>query len=89
MSGILQAMPPMRHIDGDPLLPCLSQVLKQAVEMFPIQGFEKYMYLGQLLEDEEAIGYTRMGVQILQTALNAGPNMGASEEDREVGLCKC
>jgi kinesin family protein 5 len=32
----------------------------------PDVGFEKYMYLGQLLEGEEALAATQKGVELLQ-----------------------
>ncbi len=44
-----------------------EQVLKQAVVLSPDVGYEKYLYLGQLLESpEDALAATRKGVQVLQ-----------------------
>jgi hypothetical protein len=42
------------------------QELQRAVQLSPDTGFEKYMYLGQLLEGEEALAATQNGVELLQ-----------------------
>jgi kinesin family protein 5 len=42
------------------------QELQQAVALSPDSGFEKYMYLGQLLQGEEAVAATQKGVELLQ-----------------------
>lgn len=42
------------------------QELQRAVLLSPDVGFEKYMYLGQLLEGEEALAATQKGVELLQ-----------------------
>jgi hypothetical protein len=36
------------------------------VQLSPDKGFEKYMYLGQLLEGELALEATQKGVDLLQ-----------------------
>lgn len=43
-----------------------AQELQRAVQLSPDTGFEKYMYLGQLLESEEALAATQKGVELLQ-----------------------
>ncbi len=47
-----------------PLAPL--QVLQHAVQLSPDVGFEKYMYLGQLLEGQDALAATQKGVELLQ-----------------------
>lgn len=42
------------------------QELQKAVALSPDTGFEKYMYLGQLLQGEEAVAATQKGVELLQ-----------------------
>jgi len=44
--------------------------LKTAVELSPGQGHSKYMYLGQLTEGEEAVGYFTKGIEIMTAALH-------------------
>ena len=39
--------------------------LKAAVELNPEQGHSKYMYLGQIAEGEEAVGYLMQGINIM------------------------
>ena len=49
------------------------QVLQKVVTLSPEEGFEKYMYLGQLLESpEEAIAATTRGVELLQQVRGCG-----------------
>ncbi|KAG2454618.1 hypothetical protein HYH02_000459 [Chlamydomonas schloesseri] len=56
------------------------EVLKQAVLLSPDVGYEKYLYLGQLLESpEDALAATRKGVQVLQ-AQHAAAQAASSEE---------
>ncbi|PNW86960.1 hypothetical protein CHLRE_02g103050v5 [Chlamydomonas reinhardtii] len=56
------------------------EVLKQAVALSPDVGYEKYLYLGQLLEaPEDALAATRKGVQVLQ-AQHAAAQAASSEE---------
>eukprot|EP01025_Chloroclados_australasicus_P005991 TRINITY_DN11972_c0_g3_i4.p1 TRINITY_DN11972_c0_g3~~TRINITY_DN11972_c0_g3_i4.p1 ORF type:complete len:367 (-),score=65.55 TRINITY_DN11972_c0_g3_i4:1785-2885(-) len=43
-----------------------TEVLTKAVELSPDQGFEKYMYLGQLLEGEAGILHVRKGIDIIK-----------------------
>ncbi len=45
-------------------------VLKKLVELAPDEGHEKYLYLGQLLQGEEAIAAYHKGIQILQDELD-------------------
>lgn len=44
-------------------------VLQRLVELAPDQGFEKYMYLGQLLEGDEAVSNIRKAVSLLEQQL--------------------
>jgi kinesin family protein 5 len=44
---------------------CLQE-LRRAVALCPDQGFEKYMYLGQLLQGADALAATQKGVELLQ-----------------------
>lgn len=36
------------------------------MQLSPDVGFEKYMYLGQLLEGQQALAATQKGVELLQ-----------------------
>jgi kinesin family protein 5 len=45
-------------------------VLQKVVSLSPESGHEKYLYLGQLVEGDEGLAYTRKGVQLLQNQLN-------------------
>lgn len=45
-------------------------MLRRAVEISPDAGHEKYMYLGQLLEGEEALGMMRRGIELLQVTVD-------------------
>ena len=47
-------------------------VLRTAVALSPDAGFEKYMYLGQLLAGAEGIAHLRQGVALLSEAAAAG-----------------
>ena len=47
-------------------------VLRAAVALSPDAGFEKYMYLGQLLSGAEGIEHLRRGVALLDEAAAAG-----------------
>eukprot|EP01023_Acetabularia_acetabulum_P012665 TRINITY_DN1593_c0_g2_i1.p2 TRINITY_DN1593_c0_g2~~TRINITY_DN1593_c0_g2_i1.p2 ORF type:complete len:365 (+),score=89.46 TRINITY_DN1593_c0_g2_i1:162-1256(+) len=46
-----------------------AEVLLQAVELAPNSGYEKYMYLGQLLEGESGILHLRKGIQLIKEQL--------------------
>lgn len=65
--------------------PCPPQELQRAVQLSPESGFEKYMYLGQLLEGEEALAATQKGVELLQQVGEAGRRTEA-EGDPATGL---
>ena len=45
--------------------------LKTAVELNPEQGHSKYMYLGQMTEGKEAVGYLMQGINVMTKALHA------------------
>ena len=47
-------------------------MLREAVSLSPNAGFEKYMYLGQLLSGAEGIEHLRHGVALLDEAAAAG-----------------
>ena len=47
-------------------------MLRTAVALSPNTGFEKYMYLGQLLSGAEGIQHLRQGVALLDEAAAAG-----------------
>ena len=44
-------------------------VLQRAVQLSPARGFEKYMYLGQLLDAQPAMLCVRAGLKILQVGM--------------------
>eukprot|EP00955_Chlamydomonas_euryale_P103783 365522-Chlamydomonas_euryale.AAC.21 len=43
-----------------------ESTLRRCVELRPDVGHEKYMYLGQLLDGEEALAMTKRGIELLQ-----------------------
>ena len=60
-------------------------VLQGVVKLSPEEGHEKYMYLGQLLEGDEAIAMTRRGIELLQKVLDkavASAAEGGQIEDK-------
>lgn len=64
------------------------------VQLSPDEGYEKYMYLGQLLDGVEAMDFTRKGVavlqqhiQALQTAAPAGTSWPSCEEEQVEARC--
>lgn len=60
---LLPPSPPLPRV-------CVSpQELQRAVQLSPDTGFEKYMYLGQLLQGEEALTATQKGVELLQQVI--------------------
>ncbi|KAK9819943.1 hypothetical protein WJX72_004200 [[Myrmecia] bisecta] len=56
-------------------------VLQREVALSPDKGFEKFMYLGQLLEGEAAINNLRRGVQVLQAEVQALAEAARPEAD--------
>jgi hypothetical protein len=52
-------------------------VLQRAVQLSPSVGFEKYMYLGQILDPERAMLCVRAGLKILQHHLPSDPELNA------------
>lgn len=56
-----------------------KQLLRKAISLSPDTGFEKYMYLGQLLEGEEALKAMEAGAASLQRQLSSAK----SDEDRQ------
>ncbi|GLI63511.1 hypothetical protein VaNZ11_006496 [Volvox africanus] len=62
------------------------EVLKKSVSLSPDLGYEKYLYLGQLLEDpNQAVAAIRKGVQVLQTQHAAAQ---AASSSAAAGLSK-
>lgn len=57
------------------------QVLQQAVALSPDHGFEKYMYLGQLLDGGEAIQAASRGVDVLSAAAQSAAESQSSDAD--------
>jgi len=53
------------------------QVLQHAVQLSPSAGFEKYMYLGQLMEGPPAIASVRAGIKILQVEVQGDEGLKA------------
>ncbi|GIL82282.1 hypothetical protein Vretimale_7247 [Volvox reticuliferus] len=62
------------------------EVLKKSVSLSPELGYEKYLYLGQLLEDpNQAVAAIRKGVQVLQAQHAAAQ---AASSSAAAGLSK-
>eukprot|EP00775_Hariotina_reticulata_P004798 gene4798-5048_t len=64
------------------------QALQKAVTLSPDDGFEKYMYLGQLLQGEAALAAAQKGVDVLQLDLESskqgeGAGGGGSQRIRK------
>ncbi|KAL0027944.1 hypothetical protein WJX79_005156 [Trebouxia sp. C0005] len=60
-------------------------ILQEAVRQQPNEGFEKYMYLGQLLDGEDAVASIRKGIQILQW--QGGDEQEEASEQLSGALC--
>ncbi|KAK9915673.1 hypothetical protein WJX75_002503 [Coccomyxa subellipsoidea] len=58
------------------------KVLRRAVELQPDRGFSKYMYVGQLLDGEEALAALQKGVSVLQATIDS-QDFDEGEEDAE------
>ena len=65
--------------------------LKAAVELSPGQGHSKYMYLGQLTEGEEAVGYFTKGIEIMTAAVKGGgcASVGGEVTVEDVSTAYC
>lgn len=48
------------------------QELQKSVVVAPDEGYEKYMYLGQLLQGPEALAATQKGIELLQQVWQDG-----------------
>ncbi|KAJ2395564.1 hypothetical protein GGI23_004253 [Coemansia sp. RSA 2559] len=57
------------QLDTGNIEPAISCLLK-SVELEPDRGFEKYMYLGQLMIELEAIKYFQLGINAMQRDLD-------------------
>ncbi|DBA84199.1 TPA: hypothetical protein ACH3X2_006267 [Trebouxia sp. C0005] len=64
-------------------------ILQEAVRQQPNEGFEKYMYLGQLLDGEDAVASIRKGIQILQWQVDTlgGDEQEEASEQLSGALC--
>eukprot|EP00878_Enallax_costatus_P016578 GHUV01017394.1.p1 GENE.GHUV01017394.1~~GHUV01017394.1.p1 ORF type:complete len:317 (+),score=108.87 GHUV01017394.1:512-1462(+) len=56
------------------------QELQKAVQLSPEEGFEKYMYLGQLLQGQQALAATQKGVELLQLDVERAKQSGESSK---------
>lgn len=65
---VLEAFGSLLAEMGDEEQAC--SMLRRAIALSPDSGHEKYMYLGQLLEGEDALAMTRCGVELLQGELD-------------------
>ncbi|KAF8071059.1 SPBC16D10.01c [Scenedesmus sp. PABB004] len=68
------------------------QALQRAVALSPEEGFEKYMYLGQLLEGAEALAATQKGVELLQLdaeRAQAGGGGGSRALHKQLAAALC
>lgn len=62
-------------------------VLQRAVELQPERGFSKYMYLGQLLEGEDALAALQKGVLVLQSTIDGQDLDEEDVEELQPRLC--
>ncbi|KAJ2550140.1 hypothetical protein EV175_004177, partial [Coemansia sp. RSA 1933] len=60
------------QLDTGNIEPAINCLLK-SVELEPDRGFEKYMYLGQLMIELEAVKYFQLGVDAMQRDLDELP----------------
>lgn len=63
--------------------PCTQQVLARSILAGPEEGADKYLYMAQLHEGRESLGYYEKGLELLQKQLSDAPD-GA--EGGEVAL---
>lgn len=65
------------------------QVLRHAITLSPEDGYEKYLYLAQLIEGQEAITLTRKGVALVAQQADAAkaPGSQVPEEEQKI-LCQ-
>jgi hypothetical protein len=62
-------------------------VLGRAVQLSPSAGFEKYMYLGQVCEGEDAIQAYRAGIEILERDAAAAAAGSRERDELSAQLC--
>jgi uncharacterized iron-regulated membrane protein len=79
---------PSRHAvaqQGKTTVLSCAQVLQRAVQLSPDAGFEKYMYLSQLLEGQPAMDAASKGVQILQQVRHRTGSFGNTPAENPAG----
>eukprot|EP01026_Neomeris_dumetosa_P055628 TRINITY_DN50655_c0_g1_i1.p2 TRINITY_DN50655_c0_g1~~TRINITY_DN50655_c0_g1_i1.p2 ORF type:complete len:194 (-),score=35.94 TRINITY_DN50655_c0_g1_i1:475-1017(-) len=59
-----------------------TEILMRAVEVSPDKGFEKYMYLGQIMEGEMGALHVRKGIQIIKEDLSK------AQHNEEISILK-
>lgn len=63
-----------------------TEVLRKAVQLSPDHGFEKYLYLGQMLVGNESLECMRKGIDLLERELLMVD--GSRQEELQTELCR-